>query len=222
MADTQVKNETELTSVDGDEVLYIVDDPAGTPADRKIKHDTIVSGYGAAPIPYEGTGGTNGMYLGPPAGVAITGAAVTANRLYMMPFFVPHRRTFTDVLLSVASAVAGNCRLGIYRRRANSGMPGTLIADFGTVSVNVTNTDQRITISQALAPGWYLAASVSDVAMNVRRLSGSNSIGGAWVPSGSTVTNVTGLSRAFTYGALPADETASAYANDTPPAVFLK
>jgi hypothetical protein len=36
MADTQVKNETTLATSDGDEVIYIVDDPTGTPLDRKV------------------------------------------------------------------------------------------------------------------------------------------------------------------------------------------
>jgi hypothetical protein len=36
MADTQVKNETTLATTDGDEVIYIVDDPGGTPLDRKV------------------------------------------------------------------------------------------------------------------------------------------------------------------------------------------
>ncbi len=36
MADTQVKNETTLATTTGDELLYIVGDPAGTPVDRKV------------------------------------------------------------------------------------------------------------------------------------------------------------------------------------------
>jgi hypothetical protein len=35
MADTEVADEVALTDFDGNEVIYIVDDPSGTPADRK-------------------------------------------------------------------------------------------------------------------------------------------------------------------------------------------
>lgn len=44
MPNTQVRNEIELTTFDGDEVFYAVDDPSGTPADRKIRLDKVRTG----------------------------------------------------------------------------------------------------------------------------------------------------------------------------------
>lgn len=37
MVDTQVKDENELVDFDGDEVCYFVDDPTGTPANKKVQ-----------------------------------------------------------------------------------------------------------------------------------------------------------------------------------------
>lgn len=42
MADTKVADFTETTSVDGDEWLYVVKTPSGTPADRKIKANNLL------------------------------------------------------------------------------------------------------------------------------------------------------------------------------------
>lgn len=41
MADTKLADLTALTTPSGDDILYIVDDPAGTPLDRKIALDNL-------------------------------------------------------------------------------------------------------------------------------------------------------------------------------------
>jgi hypothetical protein len=52
MADTQVKDETVISVVDGNERIYCVDDPTGTPLDRHVTPD-LLSAY------VQGKGRTN-------------------------------------------------------------------------------------------------------------------------------------------------------------------
>ena len=43
MADSKASDLTTVASVDGDELLYLVDDPSGTPADRKVSVDDLLA-----------------------------------------------------------------------------------------------------------------------------------------------------------------------------------
>ena len=45
MADSKVADLTEATALAGDELLYLVDDPSGTPVDRKAKVSTVRRGW---------------------------------------------------------------------------------------------------------------------------------------------------------------------------------
>jgi len=219
MSDTQVTNETLISSVDGDEELYVVDDPAGTPLDRKVTTNQLRQGI-MQPALLDIGGGTNGGYIGPPIGSTISAAAQSADVLGMMPFFVPADITVNELALDVTVAGAGLARLGIYNCRShNNLLPGTLILDAGTISVNVTNTLQRLTgLSQVLKRGWYNAACVSNIGYTAFRV-GSGALG--WLPFGSGVTVLSGYSRAFAYAALPADESAQSHTNGTPTAIFV-
>ena len=44
MADSKLADLSAITALGGDELFYVVDDPAGTPVDRKIAADKLVSG----------------------------------------------------------------------------------------------------------------------------------------------------------------------------------
>lgn len=217
MADSTLAALTALATLNGDELIYCVDDPAGTPLDRKVTARTIRNGL----LLPGAHGVSSSFYIGPPPGSTIVAAAQSANVLYMMPFFVADDMTVVEIGVNVTVASAGNARLGIYNMvGVNNQHPGTLVSDCGTVSVNVTNTHQKITsLSVALKQGWYHAAYVSDATPTIFRL---NAGGLGWFPFGSGVSNIHGWSRAYTYAALPADETAETYGNATPPAVFMR
>jgi len=167
------------------------------------------------------TGGTNGVYLGPPLGTTLAAASQAANTLFSVCFMIPDDFLLTELAINVTVAGAGNARLGIYACRSiNDGLPGKLLLDAGVVSVNVTNTLVRLTgLSLRLKRGWYCAAYVADVACTVFRTS-TGQFG--WQPFGSGVTAVSGVSRAFTYEELPVDETYATYGNNNSTAVFVK
>lgn len=87
------------------------------------------------------------------------GGTVTQDRLYGIPFFVSETNTFSKIGINVSSAaVGGNARLGIYNMDSDA-LPSSLVLDAGTVSMATTG-DKEISISQALAPGWYALACI--------------------------------------------------------------
>lgn len=78
----------------------------------------------------------------------LLGAAITADRISMV----------VDTL--GASSVV---RLGIYTPHPTTKKPGSLVLDAGTVLGSTTGV-KEITISQALAAGWYWLAAVAQTA----------------------------------------------------------
>lgn len=219
MADSTTAALTALATIDGDELLYAVDDPAGTPLDRKVTTAQITSGLMSPNYM-----GISGVYMGPPVAATLSAAALTAGRLYTHPIFIPQNMTLTDIGVVITVAGAGNIRLGVYNSRsAGNALPGTLLLDAGTVSVNVTNTFQAITaLTTSLKRGFYILAAVTDVAPTAMRIS-TNSNSTSYAITGSTAAGIGGAYRAFTYAALPADETAQTYSTGAAiAAMFIK
>lgn len=217
MADTQVKNETELTSFDGDEVMYIVDDPSGTPADRKVK---VAHFLPPGIFPVFAIAGVYNVNYG---AVSPSNNTLTANRLCQVPIFVPRRRTYTTLVLNLGTLSASTgIRLGIYNCNQTTGQPTTLLQE-GTgspidssVGTGVTGT-KTVTISQTLNPGWYYLACVSDGAPSIHSMNSPTNAGAplGTALSAGTVVPLYGLFRTFTYGALPADDTAQTYTGNS-------
>jgi len=105
-----------------------------------------------------------GNYYGT-LGIALTSAAMTANRTYYIPFFVSATKTFDRIAIETSTSFSGSAvvRLGIYNN--TGGKPSTVLVDAGTVNPTVASTAYAATISQSLTPGWYwLAANCQTVA----------------------------------------------------------
>jgi hypothetical protein len=83
----------------------------------------------------------------------------TASRVYYVLFANPTSTTWTRVGTRIATGTTGSSRLGIYAV-GSTGLPTTLLQDFGTVTN--TSGDKEITIEYTLAPGSYYLALVSD------------------------------------------------------------
>lgn len=208
MADSTVAALTALATLNGDELLYCVDDPAGTPLNRKVTASALRNG-----LQVPNYMDVSGVYIGPPyTTTPLAANALVAGRLYSHLVEIPQDMTVTNIGINVTVAAVGNARLGIYNTRGpGDALPGTLILDAGTVSVNVTNTFQEITgLSQVLRRGWYALAGVTDVTPTVTRIPASGP-STSYAPSGTAVGGIGGAYRAFAYAALPADETAETY-----------
>ena len=100
---------------------------------------------------------------------ASTGGA-TSSIARFVPIAIAENMTIDRIGIEVTTAAASSTiRLGLYED--NAGVPGDLIADFGTVSTATTGV-KELTVSQAVSKGRVFAAWVpSNSALNVRRIS---------------------------------------------------
>jgi len=145
-----------------------------------------------------------GRYYWTQIGVGATGATgdPNVNTLYAFPIFIPDLATYTRIAIHTTTAGTGSARLGIYND--NTGVPGSLVLDAGTVARSGTGA-KEITISQSLARGWYWTAYVADQQDGIHRgfaQAGCLSWLGAADTTGQT-TNYTNWQVAFTYATLP-------------------
>jgi len=152
------------------------------------------------------TGGQNSRYY-PGYGYFINPTqtySVTANRLYAKPYSISESISFTKIGINVTTAVAGNARLGIYTWA--NGLPGSLVADLGTVSTTTTG-DKEISITQTLAAGAYALVAIFDATPVIRgHNTNPTEIGNylGWDDSSGTGGNPGDVYESRTYGALPA------------------
>lgn len=214
MADTKISALSALAAaLDLDELLAIVDDPSGTPANLKMALRALA--WGRPQVPYFTD---SGVYLGPPVGsFAGSGTAVTltVNVLYLVPIIVPYRRAFTKIaFVCQTGAASAYARFGIWNANQNTAKPTTLVAEAtgGTYPTDVsTNGVKEHDFAQTLDPGLYYGGVVVDtaaVAMRGGTTGHVNVLG--FAPSGANLNTITHLNRAFTYGAL-GDESASTW-----------
>lgn len=130
-----------------------------------------------------------------------TTGAVAANTLYVMPFLVQQKRTWTKIGINVTVLAGTNARLGIYNFA--NGVPTTLVLDAGTISTATTG-QKEATISQILEVGAYALVVVFDNTPTVTMGTLSTTIGAGMIGAGSFGTIDTQQTATFTFGALPA------------------
>ena len=81
--------------------------------------------------------------------------------LYATPFCAARAMSIDRLAVYVSTARAGKvARLGMYRNGSNNA-PGDLVVDGGEISVGTTGL-KTVTVSEALTPGLYWLAIVSD------------------------------------------------------------
>ncbi len=127
--------------------------------------------------------------------------AVTANRLYAMPFQVDKVQTIDSVGVNVTTGVSStNVRMGIYRN--GNGVPSTLVADLGTVATTTPAALKEITgLSQKLQPDIYWLTAVFSGAPTISHLAQGSIT--SMFGSDSAAVLQTGMYSSFTYAALP-------------------
>jgi hypothetical protein len=131
---------------------------------------------------------------------------ITANNIYALPWVNSIPQTLTKIGFAVTTLGAGNGRAGIYQDY--NGQPGKLVVDGGSVSTGTTG-DKEATISAAIKPGLYWLVFVADNATVVLR--GNAAATGVLGLASSSVAPSNVGQRAFTYAALPADESGATY-----------
>lgn len=129
-----------------------------------------------------------------------TGFAVTANRMYAIPFLVLSTASFDRFVLEPSSA-SGNVRVGVYR--IVDGVPDTLVSDLGTVAVSASNS---ITISLTLSAGLYaLVALFSGTPSMARFAQSAEEVLPNYIGASAPNFSAGGFYVAQAFGALPAN-----------------
>jgi hypothetical protein len=156
------------------------------------------------------------VYLTTPG--TYSAGVLVANRLYMIPIWVPRTRTYTTyAVVSTVLAGTSGIRVGLYN--ANSSLQPTTKIDEGATQVDTstgTGVIGRKTVAfgvnQALKPGMYFLAVLSDGAPTVIRLAGGGSTAlGTQFATNAINANGSRYRDSVTYTTLPADETAQTY-----------
>lgn len=133
--------------------------------------------------------------------------AVTADRLYALPFYIPSAPNIADrIAIRVTTLSAGNARLGIYDN-GNNLSPGALLLDAGAVSTSSTGI-KTVTIRKGLTRGLKWLVVVFSVTPTVLSIDGNISGTGAWGILGADAASdweryFPGWSVAHSYAALP-------------------
>jgi len=153
-----------------------------------------------------GTTQYEAWYTSPKVGTALAGSALTANRLYAMPFVCPKGITIDRIGVYVSTLLAGAARLGIYADAggANTCYPGALLLDAGTIDTGSTGV-KSISISQALAANTlYWLVLVANAAPSIYCIPVAGVINMLGHSSALGTAQNAGLYVSFTYAALPA------------------
>lgn len=130
--------------------------------------------------------------------------AITANRLYAMPFPNPAARTITRMAVQVTTNAAGTAHLGIY---ADDGTiyPGALVADAGEISLATVGLKEITGLNIALSANMlYWLVLVNSAGTTIAGVTA----GTGWHLLGNALTALNVVADdywyvAFTYAALP-------------------
>lgn len=125
------------------------------------------------------------------------------NTLYGVPIYVPGPVTIDRIAITVTSAAAAGsvARLGIYDTGAD-GLPGALVADFGTVATDSTG-DKSIVIAQDLAAGWYWLAILPNTTFGLRTYANNSRATFLGATTTFSAPRLVTPTRATSYGPLP-------------------
>lgn len=164
MADTKLSALTNLAAVTSDDLVYVVDDPAGTPLSRKATAGALAtyvrSTFGADRITISTASfdqSMGGVSLGAGAAFAASANWITANRAISCPVIIERSMVVVKMFCLNGTAVSGNLDIGIYDSS------GTLLVSSGSTAQAGTSTIQSFDIADTtLSAGIYYMAMVMD------------------------------------------------------------
>lgn len=168
----------------------------------------------------------NQWYTSPTNGTALTTGALTANRLYAIPFIVTKVMTVDQMSINVTTLGSGSSvRVGIYADNGNN-YPGALVVDGGSVSTATLGVKTYTAgLPATLDAGLYWLAIVSNATAPTIRSFAVASLNPILGYASSLPTNAQfGWFAAFTFGSLPSTFTAGGTAITAVPipAVFVR
>lgn len=95
--------------------------------------------------------------------------AITANRIYYTPIFVPKTTSYDRIGAYVAVGDGAGGEVDIRMFVWNGGLPGALLHSFGVISTNALGA-QEIVIAISLSRGYYWIAARGDNTPSMRGL----------------------------------------------------
>jgi hypothetical protein len=137
----------------------------------------------------------------------------SANNITATPLLIPRNFTLTKLVTRVSTAAAGSVRVALYADNG-AGQPGLLIADSGDLSGASTGTKEATVSGSGGAGPYWLCTMKSNVSIVQAGWNADNSFLNLLGLTAAGV-HITSLSRAFTYGAYPADESLQVYTAST-------
>lgn len=150
-------------------------------ADYDTSWQTPASGGGGAATAQtaavDNTSGINPFLISAHKTLLTATQAMSALRLYHMPFLLLQRATVTGLAANVTAAGAAGTsgRLGIYSRSAQGGT-GALMATTGDIDVTTTGLKQaNLAQPIVLEPGWYFTSLVFSAAVTLTSYSAGTS-----------------------------------------------
>lgn len=158
---------------------------------------------------------TNNYYLAATVLPGTGNSAIFANSIYYQPISITG--TVNRIGIEIVTGSAGAARLGLYTN--NSGIPGTLILDCGTVdTTNIALVEATIP-DMVLRGEWMWMAAVSNATPTVRNGTLAHGmIAGASTPSAGIRAYVGTLA----YAALPVAAPAITGPSTVAPAIWLR
>lgn len=137
----------------------------------------------------------------------VSGAAITvvANTLYAHRVMLSRPMTITKLGLQVTTFAAGNALVALHADAG--GRPGVQLVSSAAINTGGSNGIRTDVVSQAVAAGAHWLLAVFDATPGIQGIATLALMHGVTTSLG----RIYGLSRAFTYGAIPADESAQAY-----------
>lgn len=195
---------------------------------QAVRNDVKTGAYGggiARIVPVTVTLANSRILPMAATGTALSTIALTANRMYCVPFVLAKNLTFANFVLSVTTFVTGTAYVAIYSNAVASGLsrPGTKLMESSALSVGGSNGDKVSSgTGGTLVAGtvYWLAVTCSSAA-TVRAVD----VGGATASLGFTANSTTLISHIYATQAapMPTDASGLSYTSGTgvAPAMFL-
>ena len=104
-----------------------------------------------------------GYYLSPLLGETSASIPMTANVIYLVPFYIPNY-TYTSILHRRSGGTTGSAqtiRMGVYNCNQKTLEPTTLLFNTAETNVFSLSTDLSISISQLITAGIYYTAIIT-------------------------------------------------------------
>lgn len=141
-----------------------------------------------------------GLYYRPLGVYQSANVVVSANVLYAAPVPIPASGSYDRVAVTCITASGASARLGLYAD--NAGVPGALLEDGGAAALADATLLAQTIAETIVGPTIVWLAAVFNGTPTMGAIEGIG-IGARGTSTSGSLATVIGVSRTFTYGALP-------------------